>query len=104
MLSECDIFFVERVSKKMQRSRTDTVLAVALLPYVAYLLRRSMTVADAIEVALIALLEARLFLSLTNNLPMTPFENSFGGALTLVLTLVTINVLALTVPAMRREL
>ena len=46
----------------------------------------------------------RLLLSITNHLPMTPFENSFGGALTAVLTLSALNLLVAYTPALRRRL
>lgn len=85
-----------------QTNRVDTLLAIALLPYLGFLARRTLTVGDLIEVSLVLLLQARLLLSITGYLAITPFENSFGGALALVLTLVVLNVAAIYVPALRR--
>ena len=88
---------------EVQRNRVDVLLAVASLPYVTYLARRSLSIGDAIEVLLVVLLQARLLLSITGRLPMTAWENSMGGALTAVLTLTLINVLVVMVPALRRR-
>lgn len=86
-----------------QTSRVDTLLAVATLPYLTFLARRSLSIGDAIEVSLVLLLQARLLMSITGYLPMTAFENSFHGALTAVLTLVVLNLLVAYVPELRRK-
>lgn len=88
---------------KTQTNRVDTLLAVALLPYLTFLARRSLSIGDAIEVSLIVLFQVRLLLSITGYLPMTHFENSFSGALTTVLVLVALNLLVVFVPALRRK-
>ncbi len=87
----------------IQTARLDHVLSVALLPYLAFLVRRSVTVGDAVEIGMLALLQARLLLSVTRQLPMTPFENSAGGAATAMAVMVGLNVLVALVPAMRRK-
>ena len=88
----------------IQTNRVDTLLAIALLPYLTYLARHGPTIGDAIEVGLVVLVQARLLLSITGNLPMTPFENSFGGAMTAVTVLVLLNLLVAYVPALRKRL
>lgn len=87
-----------------ERARVDVLLALALLPYVLFLTRRRITIGDAIEVALIFLAEARFFLSISGFLPMSRFENSFAGALTVVVAFAVINVAALSVPTLRQPL
>ena len=88
----------------VQTNRVDILLAVALVPYLTFLARHGPTIGDAIEVAVIVLMQARLFLSITGYLPMTRFENSLGGAVTAIVTLVVINVLIMYVPALRKRL
>lgn len=88
----------------IQTNRVDTLLAIALLPYLTFLVRRSLTIGDAIEIALVVLVQTRLLMSVTGYIPMTAFENSFGGALTTVVTLAVINVLVVLVPVLRTPL
>ena len=88
----------------VQTARLDHVLSVALLPYLAFLVRRSVTVGDAIEIGVLALLQARLLLSVTRQMPMTAFENSPAGAATAMAALVALNVAVALVPALRRRL
>ena len=87
-----------------QTNRVDTLLAIALLPYLTYLARHGPTVGDAIEVSIIVLFQARLLLSITGYIPITPFENSLGGAVTAMITLVVLNLLVMFIPAMRKKL
>lgn len=86
-----------------QTNRIDTLLAVALLPYLTFLVRRSLSVGDAIEVSIVVLLQFRFLLSITGYIPMTEFENSFRGALAMVLSLAVINILILFVPELRHK-
>lgn len=87
-----------------QTNRVDTLLALALLPYATYLARHGPTLGDAIEIGLVLLVEARLFLSVTGYLPVSRFENSLGGAVAAIVVLVVLNLAVAYVPALRRKL
>lgn len=90
-------------SENSQTNRVDTILGIALLPYLTFLVRRSLSIGDAIEVSLVLLLEVRLLLSVAGYIPMTNFENSIRGAVAMMLTLVMLNLMVAYLPALRRK-
>lgn len=85
-------------------TRPDALTAVALVPFISFLSRRQqqLTIGDAIEFALVVLLECRMLLSATNYLPLTDFEQSTSGVVTFVGALVALNVLIAVTPALRQ--
>lgn len=83
-------------------TRPDALTAVALVPFISFMSRRQqLTIGDAIEFALVVLLECRMLLSATNYLPLTDFEQSTSGVVTFVGALVALNVLIALTPALR---
>ena len=87
------------------RHRIDSITAIALVPFISFLSRRpSLSRADAIEVALVLLLEVRMLLSVFNVMPLTDFEASQRGALTVMATLVAFNVIVTLIPELRARL
>lgn len=82
--------------------RADTLTAIALLPFLSFFSRRPfVSIADAIEFALVVLLEFRMMLSVLNYLPLTAFETSPAGVLSAVGVLVVLNVVTLFMPTLR---
>lgn len=86
-----------------QTHRADTLSAIALLPFLSFMSRRPhLTRADAIELALVILLEVRMLLSFAGSFPVTSFEASQKGAITAAAVLIILNVLSELVPALRK--
>lgn len=84
--------------------RLDTVTAIALIPFISFMSRRPyVSVGDAIELAIIILLEVRMLLSATGYLPLTKFEASANGVVTLVGVLVVLNIAVFLMPSLRKH-
>lgn len=84
--------------------RADALTALSLVPIVSFMSRRPyITRGDAIELALLILLECRMLLSATGYLPLTETEQSQRGVLLGVGVLVLLNVVIFLVPALHRQ-
>ena len=83
----------------------DTVAAIALLPYLAFLARREpLRVADLVEFSVLVLIEIRMMAAAMANFPLTHFEKSGNAFVIYAAIFVALNLLARYVPAMRKRL
>lgn len=86
-------------------TRPDALTAVALLPFISFFSRRPfVSVGDAIEFALVLVLECRMLLSATGYLPLTRFEQSTSGVVAFVAILVALNIIIMLVPSLNDRL
>ena len=85
-------------------SRPDTLSAIALLPFLSFMSRRpAVTRGDALEFALIVLLEFRMLMSVAGFMPLTAFETSAAGVAAFVGALVVLNIAIFALPFLRER-